>query len=129
MRKNEKDKSLIASKSRSDIQKFNKADERNRDAKKKRLGFDLNYLFSAFLAAAVALASVGLVFYFGYHFVRSLSTDVTTAPAYDITESEYRRATGYIFRSDADILTNSLGTPDYRKNRRGTLRYLCRNNR
>ena len=115
MRKNEKDKSLIASKSRSDIQKFNKADERNRDAKKKRLGFDLNYLFSAFLAAAVALASVGLVFYFGYHFVRSLSTDVTTAPAYDITESEYRRATGYIFRSDADILTHSSGTPDYKK--------------
>lgn len=115
MRKNEKNKSLIASSRRSDIQKFNKADGKRKDAGKKRLGFDLNYLFSALLAAAVALASVGMVFYFGYHFVRSLTSDVTTAPAYDITESEYRRATGYIFRSDADVLTHSSGTPDYKK--------------
>lgn len=115
MRKNEKDKSLIASSRRSDIQKFNKADGKRKDAGKRRLGFDLNYLFSALLAGAVALASVGLVFYFGYHFVRSLKPDVTTAPAYDITESEYRRATGYIFRSDAEVLTHSSGTPDYKK--------------
>ena len=114
MKKNEKDKSLIASSRRSDIQKFNKADSKQRDAKKKGLGFDLNYLFSALLAAAVALASVGLVFYFGYHFVRSLSTDVTTSPAYDVTESEYRRSTGYIFRSDADVISYSSGTPDYK---------------
>ena len=73
MRKNEKDKSLIASKRRSDIQKFNKADGKRKNAGKKRFGFDFNYLFSALLAGAVALASVGLVFYFGYHFVRSLT--------------------------------------------------------
>ena len=114
MKKQEKDKSLIASSRRSDIQKFNKADGDQNDAKRKRLGFDLNYLFSALLAAAVALASVGLVFYFGYHFVDSLTSDVTTAPAFDVTESEYRRGTGYIFRSDADILSSASGTPDYR---------------
>ncbi len=115
MKKNEKDKSLIASKRRSDIQKFNKADGKRKNAGKKRFGFDFNYLFSALLAGAVALASVGLVFYFGYHFVRSLTYDVTTATAYDITESEYRRATGYIFRSDAAVITHSSGTPDYKK--------------
>jgi hypothetical protein len=114
MKKQEKRSSLIAFSRRSDIQKFNKADGDQNDAKRKGLGFDLNYLFSAFLAAAVALASVGLVFYFGYHFVDSLTSDVTTAPAFDITESEYRRGTGYIFRSDADILSSSSGTPDYK---------------
>lgn len=115
MKKNEKNKSLIASQRRSDIQKFNKADGKRKAAGKRSLGFDLNYLFSAILAGAVALASLGLVLYFGYHFVRSLTTDVTTATAYDITESEYRRATGYIFRSDADVLTHPSGTPDYKK--------------
>ena len=115
MKKNEKNKSLIASQRRSDIQKFNKADGKRKASGKRRLGFDLNYLFSAILAGAVALASLGLVLYFGYHFVRSLTTDVTTATAYDITESEYRRATGYIFRSDADVLTHPSGTPDYKK--------------
>ena len=113
MKKQEKSKSLIPDGRRSDIKQFNKADSRPEPARK-RLGFDLNYLFSALLAAAVALASVGLVFYFGYHFVDSLTSDVTTAPAFDVTESEYRRSSGYIFRSDAQILKYDSGTPDYK---------------
>lgn len=79
----------------------------------RRPGLDLDYLFSALLAAAVALASVGLVLYFGYHFANSLTADVTVAPAYDITESEYRRAVGYILRSERVIEAPVAGTPNY----------------
>ncbi len=81
---------------------------------KRRIGIDFSYLFSALLTALVALASIGLVVYFGYHLVRSFTTDITTAPALDITESEYRRGTGYIFRSEENITTDLRGTPDYK---------------
>ncbi|MBR4033836.1 MAG: hypothetical protein IKJ04_03420, partial [Clostridia bacterium] len=92
MKKNGKDKNQLTELRRSEIKKFNNAeDERGKVSGKRHLGFDFTYLFSALLAAAVALASVGLVLYFGYHFVKSLSTDVTASPAYDVTESEYRR--------------------------------------
>ncbi len=114
MRKNGKDKNQLTELRRSDIKKLNNAEDESGEASgKRRLGFDFSYLFSALLAAAVALASVGLVLYFGYHVVNSLSSDVTTAPAYDITESEYRRATGYIFRSERVISGGFSGTPDY----------------
>lgn len=114
MKKNGKDKNQLTELRRSEIKKFNNAeDESGEVSGKRRLGFDFTYLFSALLAAAVALASVGLVLYFGYHFVKSLSTDVTASPAYDVTESEYRRATGYIFRSESVIESSLSGTPDY----------------
>lgn len=114
MKNKGKDKNQLAEVRHSDITKFNNADSRSAEAGKKRLGFDLSYLFSALLVIAVAIASVGLVFYFGYHLVDLLSPDVTTAPAFDITESEYRRATGYIFRSEQVLDSGISGTPDYK---------------
>ncbi len=114
MRNKGKDKNQLAEIRRSDITKFNNADSRSAETGKKRFGFDFSYLFSALLVIAVALASFGLVLYFGYHFVDILTPDVTTAPAYDITESEYRRATGYIFRSEQVLADSISGTPDYK---------------
>lgn len=112
MRKNEKNINPLPVKgSRSDIAKVNSG--RGKTEKTKKLGFDFSYLFSALLTVAVAAVSVGLVFYFGYHMIKAFTSDVTTTPAYDITESEYRRGTGYIFRSEEVIGTKYSGTPDY----------------
>lgn len=112
MRKKEKNKNpLPVSGTRSDITKFNNG--RGETEKTKKIGFDFSYLFSALLTVAVAAVSVGLVFYFGYHLIKTFTSDVTTAPAYDVTESEYRRGTGYIFRSEEVITTKYSGTPDY----------------
>ncbi len=112
MKKREKDKrQLTVSVGRSDIAQVNSRDAENEGSK--RLGVDFSYLFSALLTIAVAAVSVGLVFYFGYHMIKTFTSDVTTTPAYDVTESEYRRAVGYIFRSEEVIESNIAGTPDY----------------
>lgn len=112
MRKKEKVKNqLPVTGSRSNITKVNNG--RAETAKERKLGFDFSYLFSALLTVAVAALSVGLVFYFGYHLIKAFTSDVTTTPAYDVTESEYRRGTGYIFRSEDTIETSLAGTPDY----------------
>lgn len=109
---------------RSDIAKLNKRGAEG----KKRMGFDLSYMLSALLTVGVALASVGLVLYFGYHLVDSFTSDVTTTPAYDIIENEYRYGTGYIFRSEENIKTGISGTPDYKTDdgdRVGVNELLC----
>ncbi len=111
MKRKEK-KSLVVSASRSDVKKVNK--KSGEKAEKKRIGFDFSYLFSAILTVAVAIASMGMVFYFGYHLVNTFTSDITTATAYDITESEYRRGVGYIFRYEENITSELGGTPDYR---------------
>ena len=111
MKKQGKDKVSLAAARRSDIAKVNSG--RGETVKERRLGFDFSYLFSALLTLAVAAASVGLVLYFGYHTVRTFTSDITWAPAYDVTEKEYRRGVGYIFRSENSIRTNISGTPDY----------------
>ncbi len=105
-------KSLSAQGTRSNIVKFNS--EREQKAAGKRLGFDFGYLFSAFLTIAVAILSVGLVVYFGYHLINLFTSDVTYSPAYPITEAEYRRGVGYIFRDETIILKSSDGFPDYK---------------
>lgn len=113
MKKREKDKNSLPVKgSRSAITKFNSG--RAETEKTGGMGFDFSYLLSAFLTVAVAVLSVGLVFYFGYHLINSFTADVTTAPAYDITEKEYRRATGYVFRSEETVKTSLSGTPEYK---------------
>jgi len=115
MKKNGKDKNQLAELRLSNLAKLNNAEsEREEKTGGKRIGFDFSYLFSAILALAVAFASVGLVVYFGYHLYDSLWSDVTTVPAYDVTESEYRRGSGYIFRSEKLIFDNNPGTPDYK---------------
>ena len=111
MKKQGKDKVSLASVRRSDITKVNSG--RTDEKKERKIGFDFSYLFSALLTLAVAAASAGLVLYFGYHTVRTFTTDVTTTPAYDVTENEYRRGVGYIFRGENPIRTNVEGTPDY----------------
>ncbi len=111
MKKQGKDKVSLSTLRRSDITKVNSG--RPEEKKERKFGFDFSYLFSALLTIAVAAASAGLVLYFGYHTVRTFTTDITTTPAYDVTESEYRRGEGYIFRSEVPILTNISGTPDY----------------
>ncbi len=111
MKKQGKDKVSLSTLRRSDITKVNSG--RAEEKKERKIGFDFSYLFSALLTIAVAAASVGLVLYFGYHTIRTFTTDVTTTPAYDITENEYRRGEGYIFRSEAPIRTNIAGIPDY----------------
>ena len=111
MKKKGKDKVSLSTLRRSDITKVNNGSP---DEKKQRkIGFDFAYLFSALLTIAVAAASAGLVLYFGYHTVKAFTTDVTTTPAYDVTENEYRRGEGYIFRSETPVRTNISGTPDY----------------
>ena len=112
MREDKNKKPLPRKGTRSDIVKFNS--EREERAGEKRLGFDFGYLFSAFLTIAVAVLSIGMVFYFGYHLINSFTTDVTYSPAYPITETEYRRGSGYIFRDERIILTPSDGVPDYK---------------
>ena len=112
MRKDKDKKSLSVRETRSDIVKFNS--ERGEIAEKKKLGFDFGYLFSAFLTIAVAVLSVGSVLYFGYHLINSFTTDVTYSPAYPITQTEYRRGSGYIFRDETIILKPSEGVPDYK---------------
>ena len=79
MRKDTEKNSLTVRRERSDIVKLN-----NERAKKGggRIGFDYVYLFSALLTVAVAVLSVGLVFYFGYHLVSVFKSDVTYSPAY-----------------------------------------------
>lgn len=111
MKKQGKDKVSPPVVRRSDITKVNSG--RPEEKKAQKIGFDFSYLFSALLTIAVAAASVGLVLYFGYHTVRTFTSDVTTTPAYDVTEYEYRRGVGYIFRSENPIRTNIAGTPDY----------------
>lgn len=111
MKKQGKDKVSLASVRRSDITKVNSG--RGEKARERKLGFDFSYLFSALLTLAVAAASVGLVLYFGYHTVKIFTSDVTVTPAYDITETEYRRGVGYIFRSETPIYTKVSGVPDY----------------
>lgn len=111
MRKEKDKKPLPVAGTRSDIVKFNS--EREKKAAGRKLGFDLGYLFSAFLTIAVAFLSVGLVIYFGYHLINAFSVDVTYSPAYPITEIEYRSGTGYIFREEAIINRTADGIPDY----------------
>ncbi len=111
MKKQGKDKVSLSTLRRSDLTKVNSG--RPDEKKQRKIGFDFAYLFSALLTIAVAAASAGLVLYFGYHTVKTFTTDVTTTPAYDITESEYRRGEGYIFRSELPVRTDVLGTPDY----------------
>ena len=111
MKKQGKDKVSLATARRSDITKVNSG--RTDEKKERKIGFDFSYLFSALLTIAVAAASVGLVLYFGYHTVKTFTTDVTTTPAYDVTENEYRRGVGYIVRSETPVRTKSSGTPDY----------------
>ncbi len=111
MKKREEKKMPAPRVPRSDIIKSNKGEG---PEAKRRFGIDFSYLFSALLTALVALASVGLVGYFGYHLVRSFTTDITTATAYGITEKEYRRGIGYIFRSEENITTSLRGTPDHK---------------
>lgn len=128
MKKREEKKSLTPRKMRSDIAKLNNRDKRGDGEGKRRIGFDFSYLLSALLTVGVALASVGLVLYFGYHLVDAFTSDVTTTPAYDITESEYRYGMGYIFRSEENITTDIPGTPDYKMNdgeRVGVNELLC----
>lgn len=105
-------KSLSARGTRSNIVKFNS--EREKKAAGKKLGFDFGYLFSALLTIAVAVFSVIMVFYFGYHLINTFTTDITYSPAYPITEIEYRRGSGYIFRDETIILKPSEGIPDYK---------------
>ena len=112
MRNDKNKKSLSTRDVRSDIVKFNS--EREKKAEGKRLGFDFGYLFSALLTIAVAVISIGMVFYFGYHLINTFTTDVTYSPAYPITETEYRRGSGYIFRDETIILKPSDGIPDYK---------------
>lgn len=126
MRKDKERKPLPLSGSRSDIVKFNS--ERAKDGGKKRLGFDFGYLFSALLTIAVAFLSVGLVIYFGYHMVNVFKADVTYSPAYPVTQTEYRRGVGYIFREEAIIVKTSDGTPYYRSDdgeRLGVNELIC----
>ena len=111
MKKQGKDKVSPVLSRRSDITQVNSG--RNEKQKERRFGFDFSYLFSALLTIAVAAASVGLVLYFGYHTVKTFTTDVTTTPAFDVTEYEYRRGVGYIFRSEQTVSTKYSGTPDY----------------
>ena len=111
MKKDKNKKPLPVSGKRSDIAKFNS--EREKKAAKGKLGFDFGYLFSALLTIAVALLSVGLVVYFGYHLINLFTSDVTYSPAYPVTEAEYRRTTGYIFRDETIILRSADGIPDY----------------
>lgn len=111
MKKQGKDKVSLSTLRRSDITKVNSG--RPDEKKQRRIGFDFAYLFSALLTIAVAAASAGLVLYFGYHTVKAFTTDVTTTPAYDVTENEYRRGEGYIFRSETPVRTKYSGTPDY----------------
>ncbi|MBQ2242555.1 MAG: hypothetical protein II319_10470, partial [Clostridia bacterium] len=111
MKKQGKDKVSLASVRRLDITKVNSG--RQQEKKARKLGFDFSYLFSALLTIAVAAASVGLVLYFGYHTVKTFTSDVTITPAYDVTEKEYRRGVGYIVRSESPVRTKSSGTPDY----------------
>ena len=112
MRKDIDKKSLSASGMRSGLIKFNS--ERAQKGERKKVGFDVAYLFSAILTIAVAVFSVGLVIYFGYHLVDVFTEDVTYSPSYPITETEYRRGEGYIFRDELIIVTDSEGTPDYK---------------
>ena len=112
MKKDKDKKSLSTHGGRSDIEKFNS--EREKKAVKKKLGFDFIYLFSALLTIAVAVLSVGLVLYFGYHMINLFTSDVTYSPAYPVEESEYRRGIGYIFRDETIILTSAEGVPDYK---------------
>lgn len=111
MKKQGKEKLPQVSARRSDMEKVNSG--RSEKEKTRRIGFDFSYLFSALLTIAVAVASLGLVLYFGYHTVKTFTTDVTVTPAYDITESEYRRGEGYIFRAEEPIGTDLAGIPDY----------------
>ena len=115
MKKKQKNKNPLAPVRQSEVIEYRKPTGGRADAaQSKRIGFDLSYLFSALLSIAVAAASVGLVFYFAYHLINSFRSDVTTSPAYDITESEYRRASGYIFRSEAVVEADVSGIPDYK---------------
>ena len=86
MRKDKGKNPLPVSGTRSDIVKLNS--ERAKKTGEKRFGFDLAYLFSAFLTIAVSLLSVGLVLYFGYHLTDVFKADVTYAPAYSVTQTE-----------------------------------------
>ena len=114
MRKDSDKKSLLVRSSRSDIVKFNNERAKKREG---RLGFDFSYLFSALLTVAVAFLSVGLVVYFGYHLVDYFKTDVTYAPAYLVTEIEYRHGTGYIFREEEVIGSTASGDRERRESR------------
>ena len=111
MKKDKNIKPLPVAGKRSDIAKFNS--EREKKAAKKKIGFDLGYLFSAFLTIGVAILSVGLVVYFGYHLINLFTSDITYTTAYTVTETEYRRGTGYIFRDETIILKPTAGVPDY----------------
>lgn len=115
MKKKQKSKNPLAPIRQNEVIEYRKPTGiRAQAAQSKRIGFDFSYLFSALLAIAVATASVGLVFYFAYHLINSFHSDVTTSPAYDITESEYRRASGYIFRSETALESDVSGIPDYK---------------
>ncbi len=78
-----------------------------------RLGFDFSYFFSSLAALSVAVISVGLVLYFGYHLVKNFSSDVETAFPQKVSEVEYREGEGYIIRDEIPIKTTVLGVPDY----------------
>lgn len=126
MRKDKNKKPLSYKGTRSDVVKFNS--ERGDPSAGKKIGFDFGYLFSALLTIAVAVLSVGLVFYFGYHMINAFTVDVTYSPAYPITETEYRRGSGYIFRDETIILKSSDGIPNYKVEdgaRLGTDEQIC----
>jgi hypothetical protein len=85
----------------------------SRGGERARIGFDFSYFFSSLAAIAVALLSVGLVLYFGYHLVKNFTNDVETAFPQKVSETQYREGEGYIIRDEIPVRTTISGTPDY----------------
>ena len=85
----------------------------NSEKKESRVKFDSGYFFRAFTQVFAALFAVTAAVYFGYHLVKTFSSEITASEIYSLTETEYRSGTAYIIRDEIPVYASGGGMADY----------------
>ena len=80
-----------------------------KEKKKGRPGFDVDFFFGAVTQIVSAVLALVLVIYFGYHLFHIFTEDVSVVGVYPASQTETAEGTGYFIRDDRPVSGSFTG--------------------
>ncbi|MBP5270681.1 MAG: hypothetical protein ILO42_06970 [Clostridia bacterium] len=102
-----KDKKKIVSVFRPALLAVGRGNEKEK--KKGRPGFDVDFFFGAVTQIVSAVLALVLVIYFGYHLFHIFTEDVSVVGVYPASQTETAEGTGYFIRDDRPVSGSFTG--------------------
>ena len=73
--------------------------------------FDAEYFFRVMTQISAAAFAVCMTAYFGYHMIRTFTSDIKTTPVYTLTQTVYAEGTAYMIREETPVKSGDSGYP------------------